>query len=179
METNKLGEAMAVNNTEKLMRIKKLEENIYKGVLFVSSTMFITMVSLGILQVFCRYALKISLSFTEELGRFLFIWVTFLGTVLALKKNKHVNMELLVLQFPKKLQEIIKYLVFAVTMGTYGVLIYSGLFIVGKTMKQTSAAMNMPMGIVYAAVPISVVIMVIFEMIKLFEYKRLKEMEEN
>lgn len=155
--------------------VNKMEKIVYKGVLYVASTMFVGMVSLCVLQVLCRYVFQISLSFTEELARYLFIWITFLGSVMALNKNKHVKMQLLVQQFPFTVQKIIRYIVFMVTMTTYGVLIYSGLIIVNKTMQQTSAAMNLPMGFVYMAVPISVVIMVVIEILKFMEYKKSEE----
>lgn len=142
----------------------KVENRIYKLVSWVTIMLFMIMVGLCILQVVCRYVLKVSLSFTEELARFLFIWTTFLGTAMALKRNKHVKMELLVQSLPEIVQRLIKLLVFVTEMLIYGVLFYSGVQVVSKTMVQTSAAMNVPMGLVYSVVPISAIIMVVFEM---------------
>jgi len=171
--------AQLESDNKSKINIKKIEKAIYNGVLYTAASMFITMVLLCILQVLCRYIFKISLSFSEELARFLFIWTTFLGSVLALYKNKHVKMELLVLKFPKKVQICIRYLVFIITMVTYGVLMKAGVFVVGKTMQQTSAAMSLPMGLIYAAVPVTIAITAIFEVLKLVEFIQANKREVN
>lgn len=142
---------------------KKVENYLYMGVKWTAVLMFLLMVSLCILQVICRYVLKLSLSFTEELSRFLFIWVTFLGTAMALKKHQHVKMDLLVSVFPARIRKAVEQSVGAFTVFIYGILIYSGIGVMEKTMDQTSAAMNFPMGLVYAAVPVSFAVMILFQ----------------
>lgn len=155
--------------------LTKIENKIYEVVSWVTIMLFLVMVGLCILQVICRYVLKVSLSFTEELARFLFIWTTFLGTAMALKKNKHVKMELLVQSLPEIVQKLLNVLVFVSEMLIYVVLLYSGVQVVSKTIAQTSAAMNVSMGIVYSVVPISAIIMMIFESIERLKLFRREE----
>src|SRR5215472_12354227 len=45
------------------------------------------MVATMLLQVFCRYVLNASLSWSEELTRLLFVWLTFLGFGLAVQRG--------------------------------------------------------------------------------------------
>jgi len=144
--------------------IKKLETQLYAGVKWTAIAMFALMVALCLLQVISRYILKISLSFTEELSRFLFIWVTFLGTAMALKKQQHVKMDMLIGIFPSSLRRIVEAAVSFFTLLIYMILVCSGIGVMAKTMDQTSAAMNLPMGLVYAAVPVSFTVMILFQL---------------
>lgn len=50
-------------------------------------------------NVILRYSFNTSFTMTEELSRFLFIWVIFLGAILAFMENSHVNVSV----FPEKL----------------------------------------------------------------------------
>ena len=143
--------------------MERLEKNLYTGVKWVTILLFLGMVLLCALQVICRYVLKVSLSFTEELARYLFIWTTFLGSAMAVTKNKHVSMDLLVDAFPEKIGSLIHKAVAFFLAIMYLVLIYSGIRVMQKTMDQTSPAMNTPMGLVYMAVPVSMAIMIIFQ----------------
>jgi len=142
--------------------LKRMNNSIYSFTKNIAIVMFIGMLVLSMLQVFCRYVLKISLSFTEELARFLFIWVTFLGTAMALKKNQHVCMELLLEQLPATARKVIELVGTITSAVIYLIMIWSGYVVVSKTMRQTSAALNLPMGLVYAVVPVCGILMLLF-----------------
>lgn len=58
-------------------------------------------VSIG---VFYRYVLNNSLSWIEELARYLMIWFAFLGMSLALKEERHVGINVFVDLFPQKIR---------------------------------------------------------------------------
>lgn len=45
------------------------------------------------IQVFMRYVLKSSLSWSEELARYMFIWMIYIGISYGVKKDKHVKIE--------------------------------------------------------------------------------------
>jgi TRAP-type C4-dicarboxylate transport system permease small subunit len=51
------------------------------------AALLIVMVAVMLLQVFCRYVLNASLSWSEELTRLLFVWLTFLGFGLAAQRD--------------------------------------------------------------------------------------------
>lgn len=134
--------------------LEKINNLLYGITRKASILMFVGMVVLSIVQVVCRYVLKISLSFTEELARFLFIWVTFLGTAMAMKKGQHVKMELLLNVVPPAVRSAIEFAGRVISMGIYLVMIGGGTVVILKTMDQTSAALNLPMSLVYLAVPV-------------------------
>jgi TRAP-type C4-dicarboxylate transport system permease small subunit len=47
-------------------------------------------------NVFMRYALNSGFTVSEELSRWLFVWVTFMGAVIALRDNAHLGTDMLV-----------------------------------------------------------------------------------
>lgn len=84
--------------------LKKLDANLEKWLLFLLLA-GMTLV-LGI-QVFCRFVLNNSLTWSEELARFMFIWSAFLSIGFCLKEGISLKIDTLIALFPKKVQAII------------------------------------------------------------------------
>ena len=53
-------------------------------------------------QVFMRYVMAASLSWSEELARYLFIWMAYIAISYGVKKEQHVSVEAFTLLFPEK-----------------------------------------------------------------------------
>lgn len=52
-------------------------------------------------NVMLRFFTNGSIDIAEELPRFLFVWVTFLGAIIALRENTHINVNIVVSRLPK------------------------------------------------------------------------------
>ncbi len=115
------------------------------------------------LQVVYRYVLGESLSFSEELARYMFIWSVAMGSALALRTRSHIGVEILVERLPKSAAKPAKLVACALSLIFYGMLIWYGFEMVGETMDQESAALELPMGYVYLAVPLSAIVLFICE----------------
>lgn len=102
------------------------------------------------LQVVMRYVFANSLTWSEEIARYAFIWMIYIGVSYGVKTKKHLGVDAFTMLFKKKGQIIISvianilFLVFALFMAYYG------LEIVLKVTR-VSAAMQIPLGWVYAA----------------------------
>ncbi len=120
------------------------------------STAFVMTVMI-FLQVIYRYVLGESLSFSEELARYMFIWSVAMGSALALRTRSHIGVEILVERLPASMAKPAKVLACAISLVFYGMLIWYGFEMVGETMDQESAALELPMGYVYLAVPLSAI----------------------
>jgi TRAP-type C4-dicarboxylate transport system permease small subunit len=71
--------------------MKKLYELLEKAIDILMGS-FLALMGLFILgNVLLRYFFNYSLTWAEELSRFLFVWITFLGAIGALKNNKHLG----------------------------------------------------------------------------------------
>lgn len=116
-------------------------------------------------QVFGRYVLNQSFSFTEEFARFALIWLTILGAAYLNGRREHLSMDYWLNKLSpaaraKRLRIIeLMMLVFALV-----VMVIGGGYLVYVTLRlgQLSAAMQVPLGFVYAIVPFSGLLIIFF-----------------
>jgi len=75
----------------------------------VSNLMALFLALMGILvfsNVVLRYFFNSGLTWAEEMSRFLFVWVVFLGAIGALKENNHLGFSTLVQALPPMLKKL-------------------------------------------------------------------------
>lgn len=109
-------------------------------------------------QVFTRFVLSNPSSFTDELARFLLIWIGLLGAAYAAGNKMHLAIDLL----PSKLEGRSRFLLgvvieacvflFALTVLVVG---GTSLMALTLTLGQSSTALHIPIGYVYLALPLS------------------------
>ena len=112
-----------------------------------------TMSVLLAVQVFMRYVMKYSLSWSEELARYIFIWLIYLGISYGAKIMKHIKIEAFLGIFPISLRPYVVIVGDLIFLAFSLYICYSAWGLVKKQMMlgQTSPAMGMPMWILYAA----------------------------
>ncbi|MBP3731247.1 MAG: TRAP transporter small permease [Mailhella sp.] len=127
-----------------------------------------------IVQVVFRYFISYSLDWPEELGRFLFIASVFIGTSYAEQKGKHLSVTILrssggawCKKYLKYVAEIITML-FGALMTVWGVKM---VFFVEST-NQVAPALQFPMWMLYAVVPLGMFCMTIRSFQRLVAMKR-------
>ena len=109
-------------------------------------------------QVFSRYILKGSFSWTEELARFSLIWMSILGAAYLNAKREHLSMDFLYRKFSdttkKKVSIIIEILIFLFALI---VMVIGGFNLVYTTLHlgQLSGTLRIPLGYIYAILPFS------------------------
>ncbi len=77
-----------------------------RGIRFVMVVCLAVMVILVLGNVVLRYAFNSGLTLSEELSRWLFVWVTFLGAIVAMKEGVHLGSDTLVSRLSIKGQKI-------------------------------------------------------------------------
>lgn len=109
-------------------------------------------------QVVTRFILNDPSSFTEELARFLLIWIGFMGSAYAYRRHSHLSLDLLMQSIPAHKQANLQRLshLFCFLFAA-GVMIYGGSQLMGLTLSlnQTSPALGIPIGYVYSCIPLS------------------------
>jgi len=106
-------------------------------------------------QVIFRIVLKHPLSWTEELSRYLFIWLSFIGGALAVLEGSHFNMDFLSIFITGKNKEYINLLVNICLAVFSVVLVVYGWKLVFMVWSQKSPALRIPMSIPYLALPLN------------------------
>lgn len=116
-------------------------------------------------QVASRYLLNDPSAFTDELSRYLLIWVGLLGAAHASGKGMHVAIELLERALNKKQRHIQNLAIKCIVMiFSLLVLIVGGvrLVLISFQLGQTSSAMQIPLGYVYLALPLSGILIIYY-----------------
>jgi TRAP-type C4-dicarboxylate transport system permease small subunit len=141
--------------------MEKLYRQFMRVLDLVCAFMFFSMFTVSLLQVVFRYVFNDSLSWTEEMARYLFVWISFLGGAVVMDRGGNIKIDILenMLRNPLRQTVIVaaKISILAFLTG----LAVSGVMIVGLTMDQPSAVMQIPMGLVYAAIPTGAIAMAI------------------
>jgi TRAP-type C4-dicarboxylate transport system permease small subunit len=114
-------------------------------------------------QVFARQVLNAPSGWSEELAKYLFIWVGLLGGALVFGERGHVAADLAVQRAPEKVQRVTAVLVQIAILAFAGLaLIWGGYRVVHLTWDQTLTGLPVHVGWMYLALPISGVITVIY-----------------
>ena len=116
--------------------------------------------------VFTRYAMGNQASWSEELARFLLIWIGILGAAYASGQNMHLAIDLLSDKLnPTKQKRLIALIRIMIIAFAFFVLIVGGfrLLYITQLLGQTSPALQIPMAIVYAVLPISGLLVVYYK----------------
>lgn len=82
--------------------------------------MFAIMVAAIFLQIIMRFVFNNSLVWSEELGKFIFVWISWLGISIGERKNEHIKITLITDKLPplgKKISEIAAYTVLLVILA--------------------------------------------------------------
>lgn len=110
--------------------MKKILKVLNKTEEVIIVTMFAVMVFAIFLQVIMRYVFQNSLVWTEELGKFMFIWISWLGISIGEKRGEHIKITLLTDKFPHKGQHIANIISEIVVIAICAVTVYYGIFLV-------------------------------------------------
>ena len=120
-------------------------------------------VILGILQVLFRFVLKISVPWTEEMMRALFIYIVFFGLILVERENGEVRTTMLIEKLPYKAYHVWESIV-AVLSILFNVLVLIGCFQAMKVTNTTLSALpQISMRMFFYPMVISLPLMVIYQ----------------
>lgn len=110
-------------------------------------------------QVVMRYVFNNSLSWSEELARYLFVWFSWMGVSAGLKDNEHLRVEFLAMALKKrglvKTNEILSIIVALIWLATTAIVAYYGVIVVASqaSLAVVTPAMRFPVWLGYLAIP--------------------------
>ena len=119
-------------------------------------------------QVFFRYVLNHSLFWSEELARYLLVWLTFLGASVAYRRKVHPGIDVVFARMPASTQRIFAILVHLLSIALFGVMIFFGVKFSYFVRLQISPALYLPKWIIFSIIPISGLILLVHGLAFLF-----------
>jgi TRAP-type C4-dicarboxylate transport system permease small subunit len=130
---------------------------------------FSVMIVATFAQVVFRYLLLAPLPWSEELARYCFVWIVFLGATLGLERGVHIGVDLLTILLPRRVQRwltvVNEFLILAFVL----VIIGASVAVVDANRLQFSPALGLQMAKIYLAIPLGMAVMALVLVRKLAE----------
>ena len=118
-------------------------------------------------QVFTRFFTNSPSSFTDELARYLMIWLGILGAAYVAGKNEHVAIDFFSKKFSEKMQKLISRFISISVLGFafFGMLIGGcRLVYITTKLEQYSPSLKIPLAVIYSIVPISGLLIIFYKL---------------
>ena len=117
-------------------------------------------------QVATRFVLQEPSSYTEELARFLLVWIGLLGAAYAYRKKAHLGLDILSqkLEGTANKRKLDIFISLVCTLFACVIMIYGGtkLMLLTLDLEQMSAALQIKIGYLYSVIPLSGALIVLF-----------------
>ena len=142
---------MEVKTLKKVL--KWLDDNIE---VYICVALMSVMAVLIFVQVIARYVFGSSLSWSEELARYIFIWLIYIGISYGCKLRKHIKIEAALKLFPKKVRPYVTILGDILFFAFCLYIIFTGYRYCGTTadLGKYSPALKIPFQYVYLSIPV-------------------------
>jgi TRAP-type C4-dicarboxylate transport system permease small subunit len=114
------------------------------------------------MQILFRYVFNIPLGWSEEAARFAFVWVSFFGASALMRVREHINVTVFIERFPARLKTLCVLVANIGGLGCVYLFLVGGIDLTRNEWGQLAPAMEIPMGWVYLAIPISATLMAIW-----------------
>jgi TRAP-type C4-dicarboxylate transport system permease small subunit len=112
-------------------------------------------------QVFARYVLNHSLFWSEELARYLFIWLVFLSAAIVLRQDRHIQVSVFVDMLPASMKRAVIILGDLLMLGFVLVVLVESIRLAGMVWTVLTAAMEIPWTFVYLGILIGMGVMLL------------------
>lgn len=138
---------------------KKLWEEFELYLMVLLMTGFILTVLWGVVS---RVVFSAPATWTEEMARFMFIWMVFLGLSYSTLRGTHIRVTLVADKiFRGHARQILDLFIYLITLGIFAWLLVTGIQYVGYCMDVNTPAMQLPRGWFVTILPVTGVLMVV------------------
>lgn len=128
----------------------------------------VLMVAVTLAQVIFRYLIAAPLPWSEELARYCFVWIVFLGGAIGLSRGFHLGVDLLVNLLPAPIRRGLDLLTSTLIVCFAVAVINASLPVISMNMMQRSPALGVQMSWIYIAIPISMVLIALIAAERVF-----------
>ncbi len=112
-------------------------------------------------QVVFRFSIKIPLPWSEELSRYLMIWIGMMGGSIALHEGRHIGVDFMVERVPKRFRWTVSIPATLFIIWFLWLVVREGTHLALQNYSQLSPAMMIPMLLPYSAIPVGGAFMLI------------------
>ena len=133
----------------------------YDGLGYLAGLILAIMAGAVFLQVVLRYIGWAAFDGLDEMPRYLFVWLVMLGAAAAMHRGEHTLLGYFRDRFGRRGRALAIIVVNAVGIAFFAYLIKVSFVLVPNAQFQTSAGLGLPLGYVFAAVPVGSVLIIL------------------
>lgn len=160
--------------------MKKLVKYINKGLAAFTVSLSTFLVLCVVWQVLSRYIIGRPSTVTDELARYLFMWVALVGAAYTTGQKRHLAIDLLTMKLKGK-YKVINELIIQIAIAAFAfiVLVYGGSNLAIKTLAtgQLTPALGWEMGYIYFCLPISGALMIFYSVV--YSVEKIQQLFSN
>ena len=137
-----------------------------KLLFYVGSAAFACLIAVLFVSVISRYCLGHAFSWSEEVYSFIFLWVSYIGIVLAMENDSHLRIDTLLMYLSPSVRRVFDIINLVVVAIFCLVLAWLGLELVLETMdmEQYAITVPVPIALVSTAIPLSFLAMSLYSL---------------
>jgi TRAP-type C4-dicarboxylate transport system permease small subunit len=113
------------------------------------------------LQVVMRFLGWAGIDGIEEVPRYLFVWLVMIGAASAMQRGEHTVLDYFINRLAPRVRALVLVLTNVLAIGLFAYLIKLSLVLVPNAQLQTSAGLGLPLGYVFAAVPVGAALIIL------------------
>jgi len=159
--------------------LDRVFDKIMEIYLFMAKLFLIAMVLIIGVQVFFRYVLNQSISWSEEISMLLMVMFGFISIAIGVQKGLHLNISLFYDRFPSSLKFVCDKFVDSTIMGVGLVMVVYGILLIKSTMHAPMPATGLPAATLYCIVPLTGLLIFYYSFSDLIGHQHRKEQKEG
>lgn len=159
--------------------MKKAEKFVWDAVDWILYIDMIATVILVFVNVIGRYCFNHSLAIVDEAARILFVWMVYIGSVVAMKEMTHIRVDILLMFLPKLARKIVDIVANLLVDGILLLTIRTTMNLVMENITYPMPLTRIPYGVVQGIIPLSMLLMLIINIFHLIDLFRKQPEEEG
>lgn len=134
--------------------LKKVSNTLNKAISYIGICIFVVLIVACVTQVFFRFVLNNSLSWTEELARYCFIWMHMLGASLLIETSGHATVTAVLDLLHGSVRKIVDLIIELIIFFDGTMMLYAGIQLSYSSRNNLSTAMSVPMWCINSSVAV-------------------------
>ncbi|HWP52106.1 MAG TPA: TRAP transporter small permease [Clostridia bacterium] len=147
--------------------LKRFSKTVNMTVSYIGISLFVVLIVACVAQVFFRFVLNNSLSWTEELARYCFIWMHMIGASLLIESSEHATVTVVMDLLHGAARKVLDVLIELVILLSGAVMLRSGIILAYSSRANLSTAMSIPMWIINSSVAAGGLLLIIQAIVKI------------
>ena len=133
-----------------------------RGLEYVVGGLLIAIAATALAQVFTRYVLGDSLTWTHELDILLMIWAVWLGAAIGIHRKAHLRISILSDRLSEATRKVLMVVIDLLTLTFFVVVGWKGIAVIESVEGTVLTSMDLPRGFVVSAAPVGAGFMILF-----------------